>query len=738
MAPSSPIDADSLPSSMAPQNMETNIQPFYVLHKASSRGKDRKSAGQGKKRRRKDAPSSLQSPKKLEGSIAEEHDGHHLQQLQFEAFCSVWSKIESTIKDVLRDTNASVFNEIRQWVLACFNATRSTREPSFANSVGSFPVLNESTPRQLFTGLVITKNMEFVDDILTFEELSHFLELQGCHVGMLSSLDFSVKNGIVGCLKALLREFMHATMDSADISNLASWYREQGNHNKPLVLIINDVERCSRTVLSDFIPMLSEWVNRLPVILIFGVATTVDSLKNILPSHVLHHLCPAKFMLGSPADRMDSIIKAVLVKHCAIFGIGYKVVLFLRNNFLNKDGTLTSFIRGLKIACMLHFSVEPLSIILSQALAEEDQEDGKSALSSDTVLKYVHGLPSCARNQMADETGRNLAQGLSTLVRAKKLWSTAVLCLHEAGKYNRIRLLDVFCEVLNPDLFPPRASDCHVADENDCGLSSSNSYQQCSIIQRGGCISQILRKLRDLPPAMLFQLIRSWEKCTAGVAEIHDKLKTLQSSLRCEDGKRPTKSSDISKKHATRISLNSEKDSRILNSQVIAFMNDLVWNYMRPISCMPFHEIACFNEVEKLQLALTGDPRSRIQVDLLDANKILRCSCCKKSSSALLPSMHDSSIMYSLAEEHGDVINLHDWFKSFQTIILDHKNKRKQKLKQSPHKRKRKDTNESSDPSEASIQARFCNAVTELQIIGLLRMPSKRRPDCVQRVAFGF
>lgn len=93
----------------------------------------------------------------------------------------------------------------------------------------------------------------------------------------------------------------------------------------------------------------SEWVNRVPIIVIFGVATTVDSLRNILPSHVLHHLCPCKFVLGPPADRIDSVIEAVLVKHCAIFSIGYKVALFLKNNFSNKDGTLTSFIRALKV-----------------------------------------------------------------------------------------------------------------------------------------------------------------------------------------------------------------------------------------------------------------------------------------------------------------------------------------------------------------------------------------------------
>nr|GEV37749.1 origin of replication complex subunit 3 isoform X1 [Tanacetum cinerariifolium] len=45
-------------------------------------------------------------------------------------------------------------------------------------------------------------------------------------------------------------------------------------------------------------------------------------------------------------------------------------------------------------------------------------------------------------------------------------------------------------------------------------------------------------------------------------------------------------------------------------------------------------------------------------------------------------------------------------------------------------------TDEPHNITEASVQARFCRAVTELQITGLLRMPSKRRLDFVQRVAF--
>ncbi|XP_056846196.1 origin of replication complex subunit 3-like [Raphanus sativus] len=107
--------------------------------------------------------------------------------------------------------------------------------------------------------------------------------------------------------------------------------------------------------------------------------------------------------------------------------------------------------------------------------------------------------------------------------------------------------------------------------------------------------------------------------------------------------------------------------------------------------------------------------------------------CCSQRGTTLLPSMHDTSILYTLAQEHADVINLHDWYQSFKRILSP----RNSKAKTTSKSKKRKDRCEEPEPpAEASIQARFCRAVMELQIAGLIRMPSKRRPDFVQRVAF--
>ena len=43
---------------------------------------------------------------------------------------------------------------------------------------------------------------------------------------------------------------------AADISVLASWYGEHGDSDSPVVIIIDDMERCCRSTLSDLILML--------------------------------------------------------------------------------------------------------------------------------------------------------------------------------------------------------------------------------------------------------------------------------------------------------------------------------------------------------------------------------------------------------------------------------------------------------------------------------------------------
>ncbi|CAA3001409.1 origin of replication complex subunit 3 [Olea europaea subsp. europaea] len=698
---------------------ENNLQPFFVLHKAAPPRKPT-----GKTRRRIDL-----SPQKADATVQVLDDN-----FRFESFNLLWCKIDCTMRNVLREINACVFEEIDRWVRESFDAIRACGVPNLARATRPHPIFNRAetaASRQLFTAILLTKNVEFVDDVLTFVDLGVHLRSSGCHVAQLTSLDFSAKNGVGGCLKTLLRQFLTVGIDAPDISILASWYTEQGNYESPLVVIIDDVQRCCGSVLSDFIIMLREWVIKIPIILIVGVAT-LDALRNTLASNALQGLFPRGFTLGTPAERMDAIVEAVLLKHYHGFSIGKQVTTFLRNFFLRHDGTLTSFIRALKIVMVQHLLVEPISFALVGLINEEDTKSfgGENTLLRETMVKRCLDLPSYqSRSSRSNRNGDIWDCGLSELKRFRKLWVCMAMCLYEVGKNYKITLLDLYCEMLEPELLNSGTS-CHFELEKDDPSLFGG-------LQKGGFVNQIIQIVRGLPAVELCELLKSWETLTRSITKINEKVKELQSLTTFDENCPRRDLTETSKRHTAKSNVNGKRDGTTINEKVATFVDCTIRRYMQPIESIPFNEIVFFDNVDKLRTALIGDPRRRIQADLLESHKFLKCSCCSKNGSMPSPSMHDTSILYTLTQEHGDLINLHDWFQSFKSIISHPGSKAKQRLRLSPSPKKRKGSIEPRNRSDASIQAEFCRAITELQITGLIRMPSKRRPDYLQRVAFG-
>ncbi|XP_039121495.1 origin of replication complex subunit 3 isoform X2 [Dioscorea cayenensis subsp. rotundata] len=682
-----------------------NLQPFFVLHKAShSSSAPRKtyerSPASKKTKRRIDLSGSPSKPSKnVDDSLPTDPSDPIFDQLRFDAFNRTWSKIDTTIKDVLRKINLNLFDDVRCWVQQSFLTIRATSPvPSIAITC-PYPLSTDALCKQIPTAFICTKNAEFVDDLLTFQELGEHLKCSGCHVANLSSLDFSAKHGIGSCISSLLRTLVPDAADVADISVLGSWYSEFSRHDNPVVVIIDDMERSNGDVLAEFILMMSEWAIKIPVIFIMGVATTVGAPKRLLPSGALRCLLPCKFTLGTPCERMNALIEAVLVKPCTRFTISHKVAVFLRSYFLKHDGTVTSFIRALKLACIKHFSMEHLSF-LGYGVLQDDCEVAwlhKHEILPD-VCKYTSILSLHKREKGFERAGDAFVNGLNELRRLHKNWGSIVMCLFETGKFNKMRFFDIFCEALDPSSYTLNCPD----DTSSTDIFPGGVFTPA----KGGSIAQAIYK-------------------------IHEKVRELQLIMRSVDGGKILKENgaDVDKSEF----LHARKSISSINEKAATLLETIVRNLLVPFECIPFHEIICFKHVHILQTALIGDPRRTIQVDLLKSRAHLQCSCCGSHDSVISSSMHDTSIMYKLAQEYGDLINLHDWYQSFKATILGSRSKTKRKG-QSPASKKMKTALIEGD---AMIQARFCRAVIELQITGLLRMPSKRRPDFVQRVAFG-
>ncbi|CAN4075363.1 unnamed protein product [Withania somnifera] len=565
---------------------ENNLQPFFVLHKAS----ESTAMSPGKPRKRR-----LDSSPKV--SLNNENMKENLKNGSF-PLCV----------DVLRSINADVFDEIGQWVRESFNEICSCRGPlDPSNSTAPYPfVQNGGLVKKLFTALVFTKNIETVDDILTFSELGLSLKSHGCYVANISSLDFSTKNGIEGCLRAFLRQLLEIDIEEADFSLLASWYINHGKYEKPVVVIIEDMERCSGAVLSDFINML---------------------------------------------------------RYC-------------------------------HMAIVQQLSIEPLSFVIKLLI---DEGDNKRSCHEDLanfpeqLIKHAFELPSYRtysvnRNNHVELNAMSLGQGLSELQRLQELWRSRLMCLHEAGRYHKVALLDLYVEALDPEIYNSRLSNDDCDSAKDKSLLSNNA--KLFRLQKAEVTNQVICKIRDLPAAKLFQLLKIWERLTKETIEVHEKIVELQSQMVSEDVKsHKGELTDIPKRHINRHRSDMEKDACTSNDKAMTLAGQTIRDAMQPIECMPFHELICFRDVDNLQSALVGDPRRRIQIDLLNFDKILKCGCCSNSGGTLSPYMHDTSIMYTLAQEHGDLINLHDWFQSFKASISSSGKKGLKKLA-SPKKRK--------------------------------------------------
>lgn len=70
-------------------------------------------------------------------------------------------------------------------------------------------------------------------------------------------------------------------------------------------------------------------------------------------------------------------------------------------------------------------------------------------------------------------------------------------CLYEAGKYNKVQLLDLFCEALDPDLYNSMASENQTRSGKGFeGSSSSDHFMARQNLRKGGSIHKAIQKVR--------------------------------------------------------------------------------------------------------------------------------------------------------------------------------------------------------------------------------------------------
>ena len=179
-------------------------------------------------------------------------------------------------------------------------------------------------------------------------------------------------------------------------STTAAIYRE----NLPvLIVFIEDFEFFKLSVIQDLLAILAHaHHHQLPLALVLGVASIAgaDAVHSRIPRPLTSLLWMRSFELDSSVATLEKVVDRLLMRGEVPLLLGSKAVNWLMDQFLLHTFSVTSFLRGLKLIALEHYTGErasALCVSLGNNNPEKRAKELVDALGYDD-LRYLNQLKS--------------------------------------------------------------------------------------------------------------------------------------------------------------------------------------------------------------------------------------------------------------------------------------------------------------------------------------------------------
>uniref|UniRef100_A0A674F7Z0 Origin recognition complex subunit 3 n=1 Tax=Salmo trutta TaxID=8032 RepID=A0A674F7Z0_SALTR len=466
----------------------------------------------------------------------------------------------------------------------------------------------------------------------------------------------------------------------------------------PIVVIFKDLEAFNSRVLQDFILICSRYVEQLPLMFVFGIATSPSTIQHMLPHSVSSLLGIELFQSLSCTQHLASVIDKVILNSQFPFKPSGKVLQVLVSIFLYHDFSVRNFIKGLQLALLEHFHSQPLSVLCCKKEAalvhatELSHRDVERLQQLPSFMRYVEeqGPQEQVELLTSDDHVKEVCQKLlKDLHKYHKNYYPILRCLHiltsSLPKYplgKQIRELHISLAMMAETVshFPKCFSDplkCASLASAQSDLAAAENAAGEDLTSRG----KGLQKKTDL-----FQL-----------------QKTL---LEMKKSRRTKKMSPF----------------EILRDQALEFIDSLVRSHLAPPESQPLYEVCYYSSSAVLRRHLNATPRTSIQTALSNPYHYLKNENLLAEDGTVSNAAPDICIVYKLHLECGRLINLYDWLEAYATVVS---------------------AAEGMDPDSADFgkvdelkHARFIQAVSELEFLGFIKS-TKQKTDHVSRLTWG-
>lgn len=479
------------------------------------------------------------------------------------------------------------------------------------------------------------------------------------------------------------------------MSVLEAWYRHNFGSllTKPsLVVMIADFEQFNTNCVQELITLLCSYTNRLPLVLIVGVATAFKTLHNVLPSHVTIKLDANVFQAESSTVMLNKILEEVVLTSRSPFHLSKNAFNILIEMFLYYDYSLHSFIKGYKVFMLEHFMSRPLTSVLHNI-------DNVTALNHEQ-LEVIRRSCMSFRKLVEASSPEDQIEYLQNDDFLKKKLPVLVENVN-AHFYHFHCCLRVLVALLE-DL--PRNSLGNLAREiypicMGGHITKLDSYKECFKLLRFSSKDKSVDKLDVITKIIeLYLLDKSiaekqkrylradLEKITASREKI---ARAGMSPRKVVESPSVAPSKAVSTPDAARKSVTSRLEmmqqlkkgaqsnpTRVLTDyeqslwDCLDYLHVMVEKYLRPAHEAPaLHEFFIFSDCSAVKRQILGAPRGDLHTALANSHHYLQCSCCAEAEEErIIPSLPDTSIAYKLHLENNKFINLYDWLQAFAIV----------------------------------------------------------------------
>ena len=447
-----------------------------------------------------------------------------------------------------------------------------------------------------------------------------------------------------------------------DLQLLHEWVQEHSVGR--VVLFFQGSESLETPVFADLIDTLSSWQDRVPFVLVFEVATSLELFESRLPRKTLSQLKATVFEAKTVAEIFDVLFRAATgpagERH---LWLGPAASRLLLDRQIEHIQSASGFIMTLKYMHFMHFYNNALSVMLTEDSAVDFSKSHCQALRD---------LPSFQRHvkDLIDDGDDAKASELTTS--NPHLASVAPEILRKSQK--SLHGLSDSLQVL---------STIHALTGNKSALTWSTLYIKAMSgeLAESPLVRELSMSVKKMPSDVMVFLLESLSSTPAlklsNVLSSLKKLVTKSKSPRALRSEHDVQNTTLrTTVVAQKVSLSTHKEalsaqdaeySKLVNRVDRELRGFFTKNLIRPKD-LCFHEILIFDSKNACRDALGPAPRQVVERALSSPHDYLACDCCANKE-GLAASQPTTALLYQMYLETGAVMNIADLWVAFQALI---------------------------------------------------------------------